>query len=115
MNSKKLRKEREKFKEVDDSLDHELTGQGAKLLTPLKNIVGKTSKFKVLYIAVNAITIVLGIVLLVWPDVSMAVWGLIFLYTGMSNLVASVQSMNLWQKIREKRFKEIVFDAKSKH
>ena len=107
------KKRREKFREVDDSLDNELEGQKNKMLAPLNNIIGKTSKFSKLYIVVNAVTIILGIVLLVFPDVSLSVWGLIFLYTGISNLAASIKTMNLRQKLKEKRFKEIIFDAKA--
>ena len=103
--------EREKFKEVDDSLDNGLDEQAKKLMSPLQNIVNKTSKFSWLYIAANVMTVVLGVVLLVYPGASMMVWGLIFLYTGITNFVASVKSMGLAKKLRERKFKEIVFDA----
>lgn len=103
--------EREKFKEVDDSLDNGLNEQAKKLMSPLENIVNKTSKFSWLYIAANVTTVVLGLVLLIYPSASMMVWGLIFLYTGITNFVASVKSMGLAKKLREKKFKEIVFDA----
>ena len=109
--NKKEQAQREKFKEVDDSLDNELEGQKNKLLGPLQTIVGKTSKSLVLYVITTAVTIALGIVLLVSPDVSMAVWGLIFLYTGAVNLVASLRSMNIIKKLKEKKFKGIIFDA----
>ena len=102
---------KEKFKEVDDNINTGLEEQAEKLMNPLKNIVSKTSNSSKLYIIANAISIILGIILLIFPDVSMTLWGLIFLYTGLPNLFATVKAMDLFKKIKEKRFKEILFDA----
>ena len=41
----------------------------------------------------------------------MMIWGIIFLYTGFSNLIISIRTMNLAKKIKAKQFKEILFDA----
>ncbi|MBR2830963.1 hypothetical protein IKE83_01230 [Candidatus Saccharibacteria bacterium] len=109
---KKKLEQREKLKEVDDNLNNGLDEQANKMISPLKNIIGKTSKFSALYVAVNIISVTLGIVLLIFPDVSMMVWGLIFLYTGTSNLIVGMRTMELTKKIKERRFKEIIFDAK---
>ena len=103
--------QKEKFKEIDDNINGGLEEQKAKLITPLKNIVNKTSKSSKLYIAANIISIILGIILLIFPDVSMMVWGLIFLYTGLPNLFAAIKTMDLIRKIKEKKFKEILFDT----
>lgn len=102
---------KEKFKEVDDNINTGLEEQAEKLMNPLKNIVSKTSNSSKLYIVANAISIILGIILLIFPDVSMTLWGLIFLYTGLPNLFATVKAMDLFKKIKEKRFKEMLFDA----
>lgn len=109
--SKKKEEEKEKFKEIDNNINDGLEEQKKKLINPLKNIVNKTSKSSKLFIAANVISIILGIVLLIFPDVSMMVWGLIFLYTGLPNLFAAMKSMDLFKKLKEKRFKEILFDA----
>lgn len=107
------KKEQEKkFKEVDNNINEGLEQQKDKLVAPLTNIVNKTSKSSVLYIIANSASVILGIVLLVCPGVSMSVWGLIFLYTGLSNLFAAIKAMNLMKKLKEKKFKEIIFDAK---
>ncbi len=110
--SKDKAKHNTKFKEIDDSINEGLEQQKDKLFTPLKNIVNKTSKFSKLYIVANIASIILGIILLVFPDVSMMLWGLIFVYTGMSNLIAGIHSMELMRKIKERKFKEIIFDGK---
>ena len=81
------------------------------MITPLVNIVNKANKTSTLYIVANAASIVLGIILLIFPGVSMMMWGIIFLYTGIPNLLTAMKSMNLSKKIKEKKFNEILFDA----
>ena len=41
----------------------------------------------------------------------MMMWGLIFIYTGLPNFFAAMKSMNLFKKIKEKKFKEILYDT----
>lgn len=101
----------EKFKEIDNQLNTELEGQKTKLITPLKKIVDKSSKSSTLFIITNSASVIFGIILLVFPSVSMVVWGIIFLYTGFSNLITSIRTMGLISKIKQKKFKEIIFDA----
>ena len=100
-----------KFKEVDNNINMSLEEQKEKLINPLKNIVNKSSKSSILYIIANSLSIILGIILLIFPDVSMMVWGLIFIYTGLPNLFAAIKTINLFKKIKAKQFKEILFDA----
>lgn len=107
----KKKVQREKFKEVDNNINQGLEQQGEKLLTPLKNIVNKSSKFSILYVITNFATVVLGIILLIFPDISIGIWGIIFLYTGFSNLFIAIKAMDLVKKIKERKFKEIIFDA----
>ena len=110
---KNVNKERqEKLKEIDNNINAGLEEQKEKLISPLKNIVNKSSKFSALYIIANAASITLGLILLIFPGVSMMVWGLIFLYTGLSNLFVAIKTMDLTNKLKQKRFKEIIFDAK---
>ena len=110
---KKVNQERkEKLKEIDNNINVGLEEQKEKLISPLKNIVNKSSKFSALYVIANTASIILGIILLVFPGVSMMVWGLIFLYTGLSNLFVAIKTMNLTSKLKQKKFKEILFDAK---
>lgn len=108
---KKNEERNEKFKDIDNNINEGLEEQKKKLVAPLKNIVNKTNKSSKIYIAANVISIILGLILLIFPGVSMMVWGLIFLYTGLPNLFAAMKSMDLFNKIKEKRFKEILFDA----
>ncbi|MDO5480266.1 MAG: DUF308 domain-containing protein [Candidatus Saccharibacteria bacterium] len=104
-----------KFKEVDNSINEGLEQQKQKLVSPLKNIVNKSRKHSVLFIIANSASIILGIILLIFPDVSMMMWGLIFIYTGLPNFFAAMKSMNLFKKIKEKKFKEILYDDAEKN
>ena len=88
--------------EVENNFNEGLEQQKAKLITPLKNILNKTNKSSKLYIITNIATIILGILLIIFPDVSMVVWGLIFLYTGFSDLFISIKTMGISSKIKEK-------------
>lgn len=45
----------------------------------------------------------------------MAIWGIIFLYTGFSNLLISMKIMNVSKKIKEKKFKEILYGEKKQN
>ena len=105
--------QQEKFKDVDDSVNGELEQQKKKLVAPLKSIIGKTSKSSRLYIVANVASVILGIILLVFPGVSMTIWGLIFLYTGLPNLLAAIKSMELVTKIKNRQFKQILSDLES--
>jgi len=109
--SKQKKERKEKFKEIDNNINEGLEQQKDKLISPLVNIMNKTSGSSILYIIANSASIVLGIILLIFPDVSMMMWGIIFLYTGLPNLFAAMKTMELSKKIKEKRFREILFDA----
>ena len=108
---KKKKEQKEKFRDVDNNINEGLEQQKEKLITPLRNVVSRASRFSALYIIVNTISIIFGLVLLVFPDASMMVWGIIFLYTGSSNLIVAIKTMDLLTKIKEKKFKEILLNT----
>ena len=110
----KKKQQKEKFKDIDNNINEGLEQQKEKLITPLKKIINKANKSSTLYIITNAASIAFGIILLIFPDVSMMIWGLIFLYTGLSNFFIAAKTMNLITKIKEKKFKEILFNTDSK-
>ncbi len=107
----KKKEQKEKFRDIDNNINEGLEQQKEKLITPLRNVVSRASRFSALYIIVNTISIIFGLVLLVFPDASMMVWGIIFLYTGSSNLIVAIKTMNLLTKIKEKKFKEILLNT----
>lgn len=110
----KKKQQQEKFKDIDNNINENLEQQKEKLITPLQNMANKTNKSSVLYIIIANITsITFGIVLLIFPDVSMMIWGLIFLYTGLSNFFIAAKTIDLVTKIKQKKFKEILFNTAS--
>ena len=112
--NKKKRKQESKFKDVNKSFNKGMEKQKERLVNPLTNIVDKTGKFSVIYIIANGASIILGIILIIFPDVSMAIWGIIFLYTGIPDLVAAMRAINISNKIRNKDFKGIIYGENKK-
>ena len=101
------------FKGVDKDLNKGLEEQATKLLTPFQGMVEKSKKSSILFIITNSISVIFGVVLLVYPDASITLWGIIFLYTGLTGFYSGLKAMNIFKKIKEKRFKEIYYDLKS--
>lgn len=102
----KEEKKEEKFKDVNKNFNEGMEQQKERLIAPLERLVGKTSTLPVLYIVANIATVILGIILLIFPDVSMVIWGIIFLYIGFSDLLVFMKTMNVSKKIKEKTLKK---------
>ena len=100
--------------DVDKKFYDGIEEQKEKLMNPLNNIVNKTKKASILYIVINIASIILGVILLIFPDTSMIIWGCIFIYTGTSNLLFAMKTMNISKKIKEKKFKEILYNEDKK-
>lgn len=99
-------KKEEKFKDVNKNFNEGMEQQKERLIAPLERLVGKTSNLPVLYIVANVATVILGIILLIFPDVSMVIWGIIFLYIGLSDLLVTMKTINISKKIKEKFLKK---------
>ena len=99
-------KKEEKFKDVNKNFNEGMEQQKERLIAPLERLVGKTSDLPVLYIVANVATVILGIILLIFPDVSMVIWGIIFLYIGLSDLIVSMKTMNISKNFKEKFLKK---------
>ena len=104
----------EKFNDINKNFDEGMEQQAEKLINPIKNMLNKTNKASTLYIVINVASIILGLILLIFPNVSMVLWGGIFLYTGISDLLVAMSTMNITKKIKEKKFKEILFGEDKK-
>ena len=100
--SKQNKVQKEKFKDVNKNFNEGMERQKQKLIIPLKNIVNKTNEFSTLYIIANIASIILGITLLIFPNVSMVIWGIIFLYTGIPDLSVAIRMYYASDKNKEK-------------
>ena len=96
--------------DVTKNFEEGMEEQKEKFMNPLKNIVNKTNKSSILYIIINIASVVLGVQLLMFSNVSIIVWGVIFIYTGISDLLVAMRTMNISKKIKEKKIKEILYD-----
>lgn len=88
----------------------EVRSQIDKILNTTNKVVDSTSKFPYLYLIINIMSIILGLWLFIYPNVTIFVWGIIFIYTGLTNFMVSARSMNLRQKLQKREFKKILFN-----
>lgn len=101
-------------KNANKNFNEGIEEQKEKFINPLKNIVNKTNKSSVLYIITNIASIILGMLLLLFSNISIVVWGIIFIYTGISDLLVAMKTMDISKKIKEKKFNEILYDEDKK-
>ena len=88
----------------------EVRTQIDKIVDIINKVVNSTSKIPYLYLIINIISIILGFWLFINPNITIIVWGIIFIYTGLTNFVVSARSMNLRKKLQKREFKEILFN-----
>lgn len=98
-----------KTKEISKELDEGIEEQKEKFEKVLNGVINKTDKVPFLYLGANIISVILGVLLLIVPEISMSLWGIIFIYTGISNLLVAMRTMNISKKIKEKDFKSILY------
>lgn len=101
-------------KNTNNSFEEGVEEQKERFINPLKNIVNKTNKFSILYIITNIASVILGLLLLMFSNTSIIIWGVIFIYTGISDLLVAMRTMNISKKIKEKKFNEIIYDEDKK-
>ena len=99
--SKKINKIIVNNKNIDKDVNEGIEEQKDRFLNPLKNIIDKSSKFSILYIIINIISIILAAQLLMFSNFSIIVWGIILIYTGISDLLVSIRTMNISKKLKE--------------
>lgn len=84
--------------------------QTEKIVNPLSKFINRTTELNVLYIIFNSISIILGILLLVKSNITIIIWGIVFIYTGITDFITVAKSRNLAEKLKEKDFKSIMYD-----
>lgn len=94
-------------------VEKNLNEQADKIIGTLNRSMNKTSTNTYVYMAFNILTVILGFLLLL-SDVTVVIWGIIFIYVGLSDLIVAAKSMNIRQKLKNKEFKSIVFDSDNK-
>lgn len=75
--------------------------KASRFLDPLGNLIEKANKHYHLYMMLNNISIFLGILLLTKDNITVVVCGIIFIYTGIFDLLMFFRSFRLSRKSKE--------------
>lgn len=102
-------------KNVNKDFDEGTEEQKRRFINQIKDIVSKTSKFGILYIITNIASVILGVLLLMFSNISIIIWGVIFIYTGITDLMVAMRTMNISKKIKEKKFNEIIYNEEKEY
>ena len=57
---------------------------------------------KAVYFAINLLAVILGVMLLVRPNISITIFGVIMIYAGSSNLVMAFRTRKISKELRNK-------------
>ena len=98
---KKLKKELEqdeKSKEFDKGV---ILRKISKLLDPVGNLIEKANTNVHLYIMLNNVSIILGVLLLLNDNITVVVCGIVLIYTGIFDLLMFLRSVRLARKDKE--------------
>jgi uncharacterized membrane protein HdeD (DUF308 family) len=93
-------------KDLEEGIDE----QASKYFRPLQKIISETEGHKIFYLATNVLAVILGALLLIKPDLSITVFGLIFIYVGISDFVMVYRTRKISEKLRDKKYREILLE-----
>lgn len=97
-------------KDLDNGIDE----QGNRYLRPLQKIVSESKGLKAVYFVTNLLSVSLGVLLLVQPNLSITAFGLIFIYVGISDFVMVFRTRKISEKLRNREFRDILFEEPEK-
>lgn len=83
--------------------------QTDRIINSVNDVVKKSNKNSYFSLIVNIISIILGVLLFVLPNITVITFGVIFVYTGVLDFAMVFKSRNIAKKIKDKKFKEILF------
>ena len=88
---KKFKNDITKIEKVESEDKDTILKQTKKIIDPFKNVLKYASKYYYLYLILNIITIILGLLLL-FNDTTIVVCGFIFIYTGIFEVLMFINS-----------------------
>ncbi len=91
-----------KPKELVEGMEEE----AGKFMNPLYKIVSESKWHKVVYFTTNFLAVILGVLLLFQPDLSITIFGLIIIYTGISDLVMAFKTRKMSKDLRNKEHRK---------
>lgn len=95
-------------------LDNGINEQSNRYLRPLQKIVSESKGRKPVYFVTNLLSVSLGVLLLVQPNLSITAFGLIFIYVGISDFVMVFRTRKISEKLRNREFRDILFEEPEK-
>jgi len=97
-------------KELDEGFDE----QALRYVRPLNQVVSATKGHRTIFFITSLLSVLLGALLLIKPDLSITIFGVIFVYVGISDFLLAYRAGKISQKLREKKYREILFDGTEK-
>ncbi len=95
---------------ISQEFEEGVKEQTDRIVSSVNGVIKKSNKNSYFSLIVNIVSIILGILLFVLPNVTIITFGLIFIYTGILDFAFVFKSKNIAKKIKDKKFKEILFD-----
>lgn len=64
-------------------------------MAQVNRLVEKTSRIRRLYLAVNALMLIFGLLLIAWKEIAMPVFGVLLLYVGIIEFLTAYQARKI--------------------
>jgi uncharacterized membrane protein HdeD (DUF308 family) len=93
-----------------EELNNGFDGQAEKYMRPLHKIVSESQGNKAVFFATNLLSVILGVLLLVKPDLSITIFGVIFIFVGVNDFLLAFRTRKISEKLRDKKYREILFE-----
>lgn len=110
----KARKAFSRIKNSED-LENGLQEQTRRYMRPLHQVVSESEGHKAGSVVINLLSVILGVLLLVKADISITIFGIIFIYVGISDFLLAFKTRKISEKLRDKQYKEILFEETDGH
>lgn len=96
---------------IEENFEKGIKEQTKRVTRPLNELMDITEKvsYSYLYLVINVISIILGVLLLIWSNITIVIWGVIFIFLGTSDFLMATKSMNISKKLKEKDIKSILY------
>ena len=91
-------------KELEDGMDE----QANRYIRPLHQIVSESEGNNTFFFATNLLSVILGLLLLFWPNMSITIFGIVFIYVGINDFLMAFRTRKVSEKLRNKEYREIL-------
>lgn len=96
-------------------LENGLQEQTKRYIRPLHQVVSESKGHKAVTVVTNLFSVILGVLLLVKADLSITIFGVIFIYVGFSDFLLAFRTRKISEKLRDKKYMEILLEETDEH